>query len=471
MVGAPTTGWGGLEREHNPPSDMKNRASKQTEEQAEDEVQQIIALSFEEFTRDAVRRAAWGIMMEEVEALCGPRYRPTRGSAHRRAGTEKGVLRHGARREAIRRPRVRHAAGKGEVALESYGYISSVENHAPLITRMMSEGMSARGMSRASDAALGKSRIAEAWVAKGREHVMQLRQADLRAQEWAALMLDGVWLDKELCAIVALGIDAQGDKQVLDFEVGTSESAECATRLLRRLVERGFGPKAKHRLLSIIDGAAALRKALHEQWPNILVQECLVHVERHTLDRLRRSDRDEASGLFQRLRLAQGAQAAEEAFVELHAWIGQRHDGAHASLLAAKERLLAVHQLNLGESLQRSLLSTNAIENTLRNWRQSTHGVNRWRREGDMATRWLASGLLWAQQGFHRVRGHEQMNRLMKALSEEGEGTFGARETGSCVPAPLGATPPRSTCTTEPISRRKRLASARNQTKITPPSA
>ena len=75
------------------------------------------------------------MMMEEVEALCGPRYRPTRGSAHRRAGTEKGVLRHGARREAI-------AAGKGEVALESYGYTSSVENHAPLITRMMSEGSS-----------------------------------------------------------------------------------------------------------------------------------------------------------------------------------------------------------------------------------------------------------------------------------------------------------------------------------------
>jgi len=95
--------------------------------------------------------------------------------------------------------------------------------------------------------------------------------------------------------------------------------------------------------------------------------------------------------------------------------------------------------------------------------------VNRWRREGDMATRWLASGLLWAQQGFHRVHGHEQMNRLMKALSEEE--AFGARETGSCVPAPLGATPPRSTCTAEPISRRKRLASARNQTKFIPLSA
>jgi transposase-like protein len=132
--------------------------------------------------------------------------------------------------------------------------------------------------------------------------------------------------------------------------------------LLRRLVERGFGPKASHRLLGIIDGSAALRKALHAQWPDIIVQECLVHVQRHTLDRLRRSDSDEEAGLFQRLRLAQGRQAAEEAFSELHTWIGQRHARAHASLLAAKERLVAVHQLNVGEALQRSLLSISTQE-------------------------------------------------------------------------------------------------------------
>jgi len=68
MVGAPTTGWSGLEREHNPTSGMKNRASKQTEERAENEVLQIIALSFEQLTRGGLRRAAWGMMMEEVEA-------------------------------------------------------------------------------------------------------------------------------------------------------------------------------------------------------------------------------------------------------------------------------------------------------------------------------------------------------------------------------------------------------------------
>jgi len=42
----------------------------------------MIALSFEEFTRDAVRRAARAIMMEEVEALCGPPHRVASNLVH-----------------------------------------------------------------------------------------------------------------------------------------------------------------------------------------------------------------------------------------------------------------------------------------------------------------------------------------------------------------------------------------------------
>jgi hypothetical protein len=45
MVGAPTTGWSGLEREHNPPSDMRKKASKPLEKQAHNEVQQAVTES------------------------------------------------------------------------------------------------------------------------------------------------------------------------------------------------------------------------------------------------------------------------------------------------------------------------------------------------------------------------------------------------------------------------------------------
>lgn len=454
---------------------MRSKAQNPETKQPESEAAQEVRGRFEQFMREAVREAAWGIMVEEVTHLCGPRHRPVPGSGHRRAGTEKGVLRYEGRRESLLRPRVRTADGRREVALESYGMVRDVKNHEAMVHRLVAEGMSTRGLARACDGALGRSRMAEAWAQKGREHIAQLRGRDLKAQSWAVLMIDGVWLDKELCATVAVGIDTQGAKQVLDFEVGTSESAGCAERLLRRLVDRGFGPVAGHRLLGVIDGSRALRKALVMQWPNLLIQECLVHVERHLLDRLRRTERDEARGLVQRLRVAQGAQAAGEAFEELRVFLGTRHEGAHASLLEARGRLLTVPRLGLGETLQRSLLSTNAIENVLRNWRQSSHGVSRWRREGDMASRWLAGGLLWAERGFRRIKGHEQMGRLMEALKlqQPAEGGGGVREVGSSTPGSALRSEP---SVPEPTSRAKAartksLASAMRQHKITQPSA
>jgi hypothetical protein len=54
-------------------------------------------------------------------------------------------------------------------------------------------------------------------------------------------MIDGVFAGGENGIVIALGIDANGRKQVLDFEAGTSGSAETVTRLLNRLRKRGVG--------------------------------------------------------------------------------------------------------------------------------------------------------------------------------------------------------------------------------------
>ena len=51
-------------------------------------------------------------------------------------------------------------------------------------------------------------------------------------------MLDGIRLSKEQLAIVAIGITAEGHKHVLDFELGSSESAEVSKDLMRRLIKR-----------------------------------------------------------------------------------------------------------------------------------------------------------------------------------------------------------------------------------------
>jgi hypothetical protein len=65
-------------------------------------------------------------------------------------------------------------------------------------------------------------------------------------------------------------------------------------------------------------------------------------------------------------------------------------------------------------------LSTNLIENVLRNWREATGNIKRWNEKDDMISRWMASGLLWAEAGFRKVRGHEDLPSLAEALSTLG---------------------------------------------------
>jgi transposase-like protein len=460
MVGVLATGQDGLEREHNQPSDMSNKAQKQGREQ---QASRVVAESFESFIRGIMKQKCEEMMLEEVVLLCGQRYRPIEGAKAKRAGSEKGTLRYRGESQEVRRPRVRTLDGREEIGLESYQQISAWSNHHDMITGLLAEGLSGRGAARAIPEGPRKSTLSEAWIESSRAELLKLRERDLSEKHWVAVFIDGVFLRKDVCAVVAVGLDDYGRKQVLDFEMGSSESYQVAVDMLRRCRARGFEAPAGSRLLGIADGASALHKALRKHWPDIILQQCLVHAERHLLERLRKGDKPEAQELIKRLRLAHGTEAACEAFDELCKFVQPRHIEAYNGLNEAKERLIAVHGLELGETLQRSLLSTNAIENTFRNFRQSSAGVNRWRSGEDMASRWIASGLLRAERGFHRIRGHQAMPRLIEALKRRESERPGGGDRK------IGASPMSSSLRSEstgeaPILRHKCVASAQKTT-------
>ena len=55
--------------------------------------------------------------------------------------------------------------------------------------------------------------------------------------------------------MVALGIDVEGNKHVLDFVLGSSENLEVSRDLISRIVKRGFA--CEHRLYVVLDGSDA----------------------------------------------------------------------------------------------------------------------------------------------------------------------------------------------------------------------
>ena len=374
---------------------------------------------FQELLRQSVRAGLFATMAEEVDALCGPRYRPDSQSVYQRAGSEIGVAYLDGGKESIRRPRVRHEAG-GEVRLASYEAASSPMGLFDQVVAAVAQGLSVRGVERAMDKAVSKSAVSRMWAEKSREQLELLRNRSLSDTDWLAVLIDGVWLTREQCVVVAVGIDIEGNKQVLDFEQGTSENMTVVTELIKRLVKRGMKANELRRLLVLRDGSEAIAAAVKRMWPEALQQECLVHAQSNLRDKLRRCDRADLDLRFKVLREAQGSQAGEEAFNALLDFVSERNAAAALILRQRKESLLTFHRLNVPSTLNITFLSTNLIENVLRNWREATGNIKRWNEKDDMISRWMASGLLWAEAGFRKVRGHEDMPSLAEALSTLG---------------------------------------------------
>lgn len=376
------------------------------------------ASAFREYMREGVREALWKLMQEEVESLCGTSHRPEENAIYRRAGSDDGIMYVNGRKEAVKRPRVRERQADGherEIGLKTYKYARNQKNIEAEVMAFMEEGVSARGAQKLTGEALSASEVSRRFIAHSGKRLEELRGRDLSRGEYFALMVDGVFLTRELVVIVALGIQKDGSKHVLDFNVGSTESYEVVKGLLSKICERGF--KVSGRLFAVLDGAKALHKGVLEFWPDAVIQDCVIHKERNLHPHLRKTDHEECSRLMKRLRLAQGPQAAREALSDMKKFLKPISAQALASLEEPGERLIALQLLDVPSTLNVSLLSTNLIENGIHNYRRQTRRVTRWDPSTNQADRWSATALLWVEKGFRKIKGHDDLEKLLKALA------------------------------------------------------
>jgi len=382
---------------------------------------------FRDHLRGCVRQMISEVMATEVTELCGPKHSPSGGVVFR-SGSRPGRVIFEGQREDVVRPRVRQRQTNGsttEVSLASYESARNPERlQASIVTALMA-GVSTRDIKHVQPDPQGtsKSNVSRYWQQAGHKFVDQLRDRDLSQFDWAVLMLDGIRLSKDQLAIVAIGITSDGYKHVLDFELGSSESAEVCRGLMRRLMQRGF--HCDRRLLAVLDGSDALRSVVKEFFADSVIQRCLVHKQRNIRAKLSKRHWGSLARLFRRLRGVQGKQAAEEVVGELESFLRPINSEALKSLHEAGEDLIALQSLNVPNTLHKNLLSTNAIENSFRNTRRKLGRVTRFRAETDQATRWLAFALTEVEKGFHRISGYKDLPALITALDrpEQDEST------------------------------------------------
>lgn len=375
---------------------------------------------FREYLRGGVRLMFAEVMAAEVAGLCGVKYRPNEEWEFQRAGSAPGKVLFEGKRQEVQRPRVRRRKGDGvteEVRLRTYEAAKQPDALHAMVMRALVAGVSGREMKEVHPESpkTSKSSVSRLWVEAGVKLVDELRARDIASQEWLVLMLDGIRLSKEQTAVAALGIALDGTKHILDFELGNTENYEVCGDLVGRLVERGFTPRG--RLLAVLDGGAALKKAVLQFFPDLVTQRCLVHKERNIRARLSKRDWGELARLFKRLREVQGEDAAREVLDELDRFLGKKNAEALASLREAGDDLIALHKLGVPSTLNTSLLSTNIIENSFRNTRRKLGRATRFRPETDQASRWMAYALLEAEKGFNRIQGYAALKHLKAALA------------------------------------------------------
>jgi putative transposase len=211
------------------------------------------------------------------------------------------------------------------------------------------------------------------------------------------------------------GIDIDGTKHPLALVEGSTENATLVTELIVGLRERGLD--VTRPILAVLDGSKALRRAVVDVFDRPVIGRCQLHKIRNVQDRLPEKMRSVVAARMRRAYHAESALAAEAELTALAAELDKTHPGAAASLREGMTETLTVLRLGVPPTLARTLRSTNAIESMISICRAHSANVKRWR-DGQMALRWCAAGMVEAGKQFRRVNGHLHLRSLRDTLDK-----------------------------------------------------
>jgi putative transposase len=360
------------------------------------------------------------MLEEDRTVLCGPRHRPSPDRDAYRHGHDEGSLVFGGRKVRLRKPRVRRVDG-GEIELPTWERMSAEDPLRDRIVEQTILGVSSRGYERSLEPlpdeirshTTKRSSVCRRFVARTTAQVEAFLSRPLGDLDLPVILIDGTGLGDHVL-IVAMGIDATGNKHILGVAVGTTESEQAIRSLFRNLIDRGL--VVERARLFVIDGGKGLKKAIRitfGEWA--LIQRCQVHKLRNVAEHLPRHRQAWVKATMRKAWRAGTVAKARLRLTHLAEQLDAEHPDAAASVREGLEETLTLLRLGIGGALHQTLCSTNPIENLQGAIKRIVRNVKRWR-GGSMALRWCATALVEAEKRFRRLRGHREMPQLIAAL-------------------------------------------------------
>jgi putative transposase len=358
-----------------------------------------VTLDQEEF-RQHLRRLAVSavqvlleqVMREELEQCIGASWgecTPTR-RGYRNGSYMRDLVTPTGRIEDLKVPRDRAGAFHTQVFERYARYEPEV---AEALTDMFVSGTSTHRVGKVAEKLLGVAPSASAVSRLNQtltEQYEAWRQRRLLAH-YRIIYLDGIHFTVRhgsqtdaTMVLTALGVDLEGNREVLAFRACAEEDKDGWSCLLQDLRTRGVSEVD----LLVTDGHDGLLAAVGALFPATLRQRCLVHKQRNVLNAIPKREQQEVTaeltGIWKQ-------ETREQALLNLAAFKAKyqkRYPEAVRSLIEDEEHLLTFYAFP--PVMHRYIRSTNAIESLFSNVRQRTDQIDAFTTETSCLT------IVWA---------------------------------------------------------------------------
>jgi transposase-like protein len=367
---------------------------------------------------DLIKMIANSLMEQEVESLAGMRY--SRGNPYRRWGINPGSIRVGAQKIPCQVPRVQRRDTKEFSPLEMYERFQELPEQSQEMVNSILHGLSMRDYKKVTDQltdSFGMSPASLSHEVKQRmmETVEDFENRHFEDEKYIGLLIDGKHLGEEQMMVV-LGIQENGQKQVLSVTQSHTEHAQPCIDMLQDLVNRGLS--YKEGIFVVIDGGKGIRKAVEVVFGNkAFVQRCRWHKRENVLSYLNENDKQTFKRKIQNAYQEDDYAQAKAALDKIGNELKVKNIKAYYSLQEGLEETLTLQKLKVNEIFSRSLGTTNCIESLNSQITKYTRNVKRWM-NSEQRFRWTISAFIEAEKSMKKIQNAKKIPKLTEAMKK-----------------------------------------------------
>ena len=330
-----------------------------------------------ELVRGSVEATLNSLLEAEAERLCNARrYERTEGRRDTRAGHYERSLHTKAGPVALKVPKLRHLPLETAIIERYRRRESSVEE---ALVEMYLAGVSVRRVEDITEALWG-TRVSPSTVSELNQKIYEQIEAWRNRPiegEYPYVYLDGVYLKRSwggqvrnVAVLVAIGVDAEGFRNVLGVCEGAKEDQTSWEGFLRHLKQRGLTGVR----LVISDKCLGLIEALGQVYPEAAWQRCIVHFHRNVFTVVPKGKLKEVAAMLKAIHAQEDRAAAQEKLSAVVAKLRAMKLGKAAERLAEGGEETLTYYAFPREHWRR-IRTNNPLERIMREIRRRTRAV------------------------------------------------------------------------------------------------